>query len=79
MMFTTQLRRARLTYAVLMSSLMCVIMSIVSITVLRPADDFWASWPRLLLIDLCIAVPIAVLLGPLVRRICSYIYPDIAK
>lgn len=79
MMFKSQLRRARLTYAVLMSSLMCFVMSIVSTTVLRPVDDFWASWPRLLFIDLCIAIPIAIALGPIVRRLCTRIYPDIAK
>ena len=79
MIFQTQMRRARLTYAVLMASLMCVVMSIVSTTVLRPVADFWASWPKLLFIDLCVAIPVAIILGPFVRRVCSRLYPDIAK
>lgn len=79
MLFQTQMRRARLTYAVLMASLMCLVMSVVSTTVLRPAEDFWASWPKLLFIDLCVAIPVAIILGPMVRRLCSRLYPNIDK
>ena len=77
MQFETQLRRARITYAVLMATFMCIVMSIVSTTVLRPSADFWASWPKLLLIDLCVAIPVAILLGPLVRRICTFFFNDL--
>jgi len=79
MMFATQLRRARLTYAVLMASGTCIIMSAVSTSVLRPIAEFWHYWPRLLAIDLCVAIPVAIALGPVVRRLCSHLYPDLAK
>lgn len=79
MHFQTQLRRARLTYAVLMASCTCVVMSAVSTSVLRPIEMFWEYWPRLLLIDLCVAIPVAMLLGPIIRRICSKIYPNLPQ
>ena len=79
MMFQTQLRRARLTYAVVMASCTCVIMSAVSTSILAPAGEFWNHWPRVLGIDLCVAIPVAIILGPFVRRLCSHLYPDISK
>lgn len=79
MMFKTQLRRARLTYAIIMASCTCVIMSAVSTDILAPDGEFWSHWPRVLLIDLCVAIPVAIALGPIVRQLCSRIYPDIAK
>lgn len=78
MMFT-QVKRARLTYAVLMSICTCIIMSAVSTSILRPLDTFWDNWPHVLFIDLCVAIPVAILLGPVVRKLCSKLYPDVAK
>ncbi len=78
MMFT-QVKRARLTYAIVMASCTCVIMSAVSTSVLRPIDAFWDNWPHVLFIDLCVAIPVAILLGPVVRKLCSKLYPDVAK
>jgi len=77
MFFTTQLKRARITYAVLMASCTCVIMSIVSTSVLRPLSEFWDSWPHLLVIDLMVAIPVAIMLGPVIRRVCALIFPDL--
>ena len=56
MMFT-QVKRARLTYAIVMASCTCVIMSAVSTSILRPIDAFWDNWPHVLFIDLCVAIP----------------------
>ena len=78
MMFT-QVKRARLTYAIVMASCTCVIMSAVSTSILRPIDAFWDNWPHVLFIDLCVAIPVAILLGPVVRKLCSKLYPDVAK
>jgi len=77
MMFKTQLKRARVTYAVLMASCTCVIMSMVSTSVLRPIEDFWQYWPHLLMIDLVVAIPVAIMLGPVIRYVCSKIFPDL--
>ncbi|MBN8543251.1 MAG: DUF2798 domain-containing protein [Alphaproteobacteria bacterium] len=79
MFFTTPLKRARITYAALMASCTCVVMSAVSTSVLRPIDQFWDYWPHLLAIDIVVAVPVAIMLGPIIRRICGYIYPDLPK
>jgi uncharacterized membrane protein len=78
-MFSTQLRRARLTYAIVMATCTCFIMSAVSTGVLAPTSEFWQHWPHVLLIDLCVAIPVAIALGPFVRRLCSRLYPDISK
>jgi hypothetical protein len=79
MQFATQLKRARITYAVIMASVTCIIMSAVSTSILVPAHEFWRHWPPVLLIDLCVAIPVAIALGPIVRRLCSFIYPDLSK
>ena len=79
MMFQTQLKRARLTYAILMSGTTCVIMSAVSTEILSPNGTFWRHWPTVLGIDLCIAIPVAILLAPYVRKLCGYLYPDVEK
>jgi hypothetical protein len=79
MQFITQLRRARITYAVLMASCTCVIMSAVSTSVLRPIEAFWEFWPHVLAIDLMVAIPVAIALGPIIRRVCQKIYPDLPK
>ena len=78
MMFTP-IKRARLTYAIVMASCTCVIMSAVSTSILRPIDAFWENWPHVLFIDLCVAIPVAILLGPVVRKLCSKLYPGVAK
>jgi hypothetical protein len=78
MMFTP-LRRARLTYAIVMASCTCVIMSAVSTSILAPDGEFLSHWPRVFFIDLCVAIPVAIALGPLVRRLCAKLYPDIGK
>ncbi len=78
MMFSP-IKRARLTYAIVMSICMCVVMSAVSTSVLRPIEAFWQSWPHVLLIDLCVAIPVAIMLGPVVRKLCSRLYPGVAK
>lgn len=79
MQFATQLRRARITYAVIMASTTCVIMSAVTTAILTPRNLFWSHWPHVLVIDLIVANPIAILLGPLIRRLCHRLYPDIKK
>ena len=79
MFFSTQLKRARITYAVLMASCTCVVMSAVSTSVLRPISEFWNAWPHVLMIDLVVAIPVAIMLGPIIRRVCGKIYPDLPK
>ena len=79
MQFQTQLRRARVTYAVLMACSTCIVMSAVSTGILTPMNDFWDHWPHVLGIDLTIAIPLTVMLGPVVRRVCGRLYPDIAR
>lgn len=79
MMFLTPLRRARVTYAILMASCTCLIMSAVSTTVLRPIYAFWEYWPKVLMVDLVIAIPVAILLGPVIRRICTRIFPNLPR
>ena len=79
MIFQTNVRRARLTYAIAMSTCTCIIMSAVSTSILSPYAEFWHHWPHVLTIDLMVAIPVAIALGPLVRRFCSYLYPDILK
>jgi hypothetical protein len=79
MMFQTSIRRARLTYAIVMASCTCFIMSAVSTGILAPEGMFWQRWPHVLMIDLMVAIPVAIILGPFVRRLCGYLYPDIAK
>lgn len=78
MQFATQLRYVRITYAMLMASTTCVVMSVVTTLILTP-DDFWHHWPRVLGIDLIVANPVAVILAPLMRRLCYKLYPGIAK
>lgn len=78
MQFATPITRARITYAIIMASTTCVIMSAITTTILSP-QHFWHHWPRVLGIDLIIANPIAVLLGPVVRRLCFWLYPSIKK
>jgi Protein of unknown function (DUF2798) len=78
MMFTT-IRRARLTYAIVMASCTCVIMSGVSTSILAPDGEFLTRWPHVFFIDLCVAIPVAIILGPFVRRLCAKLYPDIGK
>jgi len=78
MMFTP-IRRARLTYAIVMASCTCVIMSAVSTSILAPDGEFLSHWPRVFFIDLCVAIPVAIALGPLVRRLCAKLYPEIGK
>ncbi len=79
MMFATHVQRARLTYAVVMASATCCIMSAVTTSILAPAGTFWQHWPRVLGIDLIIAIPTAIILGPFVRRLCSWLYPGLVK
>jgi hypothetical protein len=76
MMFS-QLTRARLTYAILMATCASTIMSAVSTSVLRPMYAFWNFWPKVLMIDLLVAIPVAILLGPVIRRICRKIFPSL--
>ena len=78
MMFTP-IRRARLTYAIVMATGTCVIMSAVSTSILAPEHEFLTHWPRVFFIDLCVAIPVAIILGPFVRKLCRKLYPDIAK
>ena len=78
MQFATQLRYARITYAVIMATVTCVIMSAITTTILAP-QYFWSHWPRVLGIDLIVAIPIAIMLGPIVRRICYVLYPGLKK
>ena len=79
MQFQTQLRRARVTYAVLMACSTCFVMSAVSTGILTSAHEFLQRWPHVLGIDLVIAIPLTVLLGPVIRTVCGRLYPDIAK
>jgi hypothetical protein len=79
MQFQTQLKRARMTYAILMASCTCVVMSAVSTSVLRPIEQFWEFWPHLLAIDLVVAIPVAIMLGPIIRRVCQRIFPDLPR
>lgn len=78
MQFATHLQRARIIYAIIMASTSCVIMSAVTTHLLTP-EIFWQRWPHVLLIDLLVANPVAILLGPPIRRFCHFIYPDIKK
>ena len=82
MMFTP-IRRARLTYAILMATGTCVIMSAVSTSILASEGEFLTHWPRVFFIDLCVAIPVAIpvaiTLGPIIRRLCTRLYPDVAK
>lgn len=78
MQFATQLRHARITYAIVMASTTCVIMSAVTTHLLTP-DIFWQRWPHVLVIDLVVANPVAILLGPLIRCLCHFLYPGIKK
>jgi hypothetical protein len=78
MMFT-HATRARLTYAIIMATCTCIIMSAVSTGFLAPAGQFWGRWPRLLALNLCVAIPVTIILGPFVRLLCGRLYPDIAK
>jgi len=78
MMFTP-IRRARLTYAILMATGTCVIMSAVSTSILAPEGEFLTHWPHVFFIDLCVANPVAILLGPIIRRVCTRLYPGIVK
>ena len=79
MQFQTQLRRARITYAILMASTTCVIMSAVTTAILTPGAEFWHRWPTVLGIDLIIANPVAIILGPFIRRLCVRLYPDLKR
>jgi hypothetical protein len=54
-------------------------MSAVSTSVLRPVEQFWEFWPHLLAIDLVVAIPVAILLGPIIRRVCQRIFPDLPR
>lgn len=78
MQFATQLRYVRITYAMLMASATCVVMSAVTTALLTP-QDFWHHWPRVLGIDLLVANPVAVLLAPFIRRLCYKLYPNLNK
>jgi hypothetical protein len=78
MMFTP-VRRARITYAVLMASMTCIIMSAVTTSLLSPEHHFWTHWPRILVIDLCIAIPVVIMLGPVARAICHWLYPQLER
>ena len=78
MQFQTNLSYARITYAVIMASTTCVVMSAMTTIILTP-ESFWQHWPKVLLIDLIVANPVAILLGPFVRRLCTKLYPNIAK
>jgi len=51
----------------------------VSTTVLRPIYAFWEYWPKVLMVDLVIAIPVAILLGPVIRRICTRIFPNLPR
>lgn len=79
MMFQRQLRRARIMYAVMMATFTCILMSAVSTYVLRGVGEFWNYWPHVLTIDLAIAIPVAIMLGPIVRRICNKVYPELPR
>ncbi|MFZ4542150.1 MAG: DUF2798 domain-containing protein [Rickettsiales bacterium] len=77
MMFTP-IRRARLTYVVVMALSTCFIMSGVSTYVLAP-NEFSIRWPHVFLIDVLVAIPVAIVLGPFVRKLCHRLYPEISK
>ncbi len=79
MQFQTQLKRARITYAMLMASTTCVIMSAITVSILTPTALFWQHWPTVLGIDLLVANPVAIILGPMIRRICHRLYPQISQ
>lgn len=77
MMFYSQLRNARLTYAIIMAILMGFFMSAVATTILQPIENFWQHWPKVLMIDWLVAVPLAIVPGPVVRLICRKLYSDL--
>ena len=79
MQFQTQLRRARITYAILMASCTCTVMSAVSTYLLAPDGQFWHEWPHVLMIDMAIANPVAIILGPFIRRLCLRLYPNLKR
>lgn len=60
--------QVRLVYAVIMAICMCVIMSAVTTSLLTEPGTFWDHWPTVLELDLLVAIPAAIALGPLVRR-----------
>lgn len=79
MMFETAIRWARLTYATLMASCTCLIMSAISTAILTPTGTFWQHWPKVLGIDLMVAIPLAIILAPLIRRFCGYLFPAVRR
>ena len=65
--------QAKLIYAVVMAVCMCVIMSAVTTSILTEAGEFWLRWPKVLGLDLMVAIPVAVALGPIIRRLIDAI------
>ena len=65
--------QARLIYAVTMAASMCVIMSAVTTSILSEPGTFWDHWPPVLGMDLMVAFPVAIALGPIVRRAVDFI------
>lgn len=78
MQFATKLKYVRITYAMLMASVTCVVMSAVTTMILAP-DHFWSHWPKVLIIDLIVANPVAILLAPMIRKLCYRLFPEISK
>lgn len=64
-----KLWQIRVIYAVLSASCMCVIMSAFTTSILRDQREFWDVWPHVLSLDLLVAIPSAIVLGPLIRAL----------
>lgn len=67
------LLQIRLIYAVLSASCMCVIMSAFTTSILRDEKEFWHVWPHVLTLDLLVAIPSAIVLGPLIRKLLNWL------
>ena len=66
--------KPQLTYAIIMAVSMCVIMSAVSTYILIGKVGFMDHWTKVMLIDVCVTIPVAIILGPLVRYLINRLY-----
>ncbi|GEM_PF-4772325 len=67
--------KPQLVYAIIMAISMCLIMSAVTTSILVERGHFWQQWPKVASLDLMVAIPAAIILGPLVRYIINRLYP----
>lgn len=69
--------KPQLIYAVINASTMCLIMSSVTTLILADKGQFWQHWPKVASLDLMVAIPAAICLGPFVRYIVNRLYPNL--